>query len=228
MPAMADVADWAAETEARLLDAALPLAPQYGWTSRLVRRAAETIGLTAEDAELLLPHGSRDLAALFSYRADEMAMAALAAVDPAELKVRERIRRGVEARVEASVAHEAAARRWMGFLCLPQHLALGARLHWEGADRIWRWAGDAATDENHYSKRLILAGLLSSTLAVRISSPPAAASRHLDRGIDAVMAYEKAKARFPRGDFAARAAQALGRMRYGARAAPVGEPATPA
>jgi ubiquinone biosynthesis protein COQ9 len=218
-----DSTDWAAQTEARLLDAALPLVPACGFTRTLVRRAAERIGLAPAEAELLLPKGPRDLAALLSYRHDEAAMEILQPVDPAGLKVRERIARGVEARVEAAMTDEAAVRRWMGYLALPQNLALGARLTWESADRIWRWAGDVSADENHYSKRAILAGLISSTLAVRLAGSPADAQRHLERGIGAVMAYETAKRRFSGRSFAAAAAQTLGRFRYGGGASAPGE-----
>jgi ubiquinone biosynthesis protein COQ9 len=211
-----DSTDWAAQTEARLLEAALPLIPDCGFTRTLVRRAADRVGLSHAEADLLLPKGARDLAALLSYRHDEAAITLLQSVDPAALKVRERIARGVEARVEAAMTDELAVRRWMGYLALPQNLALGARLTWESADRIWRWAGDSAGDENHYSKRAILAGLLSSTLAVRLAGSPADALNHLERGIGAVMAYETAKRRFAGRSFAAAAAEALGRMRYGA------------
>lgn len=216
-PDIPDSTDWAAQTEARLLDAALPLAPELGFTSKLVQTAAKAIGLTRAEAELLLPEGPRDLAALLSYRHDEAALTALGTVDVQALKIRERIARGVETRVEAAMADEAAVRRLMGFLALPQNMALGARLAWESADRIWRWAGDTSTDENHYSKRAILAGLLSSTLAVRVSNTPAAATRHLERGIGAVMAFEKMKARVSARPFAAAAAEALGKLRYGPR-----------
>ena len=122
------------------------------------------------------------------------------------------------------MSHPAATRRLAGYLALPQNLALGARLTWASADRLWRWAGDASTDENHYSKRAILAALLGSTLAVRLSASPAAAAQHLERGIGAVMAYEKAKARFGPGDMLAKAAAAMARLRYGPR----GETPTPA
>jgi len=211
---MPEAADWAARTEARLLDAALPHVPELGWTSRLVRRAGGVVGMTAAEAELLLPQGARDLVALFSRRQDAAALAVLAGIDPAGLKIRQRIARGVEARVEAAMVDEAASRRLMGFLALPQNLALGTRLAWTGADAIWRWAGDTATDENHFSKRAILAALLTSTLLVRLSDP-AAAGQHLERGIETVMAYERAKARFKLGDPAATAAAFLGRIRYG-------------
>ena len=217
--AMAEAADWAVETETRLLDAALPHVRELGWTSRLVKRAAGLIGLSAAEAGLLLPQGARDLAALYARRQDEAAMAALTGVDSAGLKMRERIARGVQAWVAAAMIEETASRRLMGFLALPQNLALAARLAWDSADRIWRWAGDVATDENHFSKRAILAGLLTSTLAVRLSDP-AAAEPHLARGIEAVMAYEKAKARFKLGDPAAAAAAFLGRLRHGRPASP--------
>jgi len=220
-----DASDWAAQTEARLLDAAIPLAPRLGWTRTLALKAGEAIGLSKPEVELLLPQGARDLVALLSYRHDEAGLQALSGVDPAALKVRERIARGVEARVEAAMADEAALRRWMGYLALPQNMALGARLAWESADRIWRWAGDTSADENHYSKRMILATLLSSTLAVRVSGTPAAATTHLARGIDAVMAFEKAKSRLKGSGLAARAAKAMGAARYGLRRKGVTTPA---
>ena len=226
MPFMSDTADWGATMEARLLDAAIPHVPNLGWTSRLAERAARDVGLTPGEGELLLPQGPRDLAALLSYRHDEIALASPADLNPATLKVRERIAKGVEARVEAAAADGAAVRRLMGFFALPQNLALGGRLTWESADRIWRWAGDASADENHYSKRAILAALLASTLAVRLASGAASATQHLERGIDAVMGYERAKARFARGDVAADIAAALARIRYGAARA--SSDATPA
>ncbi len=216
---MPDATDWAAQTENRLLEAALPLVPELGWNSRLARRAGQAIGLSPPEVELLLPGGARDLAALFSYRHDEAALNTLSALDSAALKIRERIARGVEARVEAAASEEPATRSWMGYLALPPNLALAGRLFWASADVIWRWAGDTSTDANHYSKRAILAGLLSSTLAVRMSNTPAAASTHLERGIDAVMAFEKFKAKVGPRPFAAAAAEALGRLRYGARQA---------
>lgn len=222
-----DASDWAAQTEAKLLDAALPLVPRHGWTWRTALAAGKAIGLSKGEVELLAPQGPRDLAALLSYRHDEAGLAALTGVDPTALRVRERITRGVEARVEAAMADEAAVRRLMGFLALPPNMPLGARLAWESADRIWRWAGDTSADENHYSKRAILATLLSSTLAVRVANPPAAAWSHLARGIEAVMAFEKAKARFKGADLADRAAQLLGKARYGRPRATPAEAADP-
>jgi ubiquinone biosynthesis protein COQ9 len=209
--------DWAEVTEQQVLDAALTIAPQEGWTSRMAARAGMACGLSEGEAELLLPQGAADLAALLSRRHDARALKALETVDPGTLKVRERIARAVKARMDAAMADEAAVRRWAGFLSLPTHAPLGARLAWESADVLWRWAGDTATDENHYSKRALLTGILTGALAIRLSSGPAAALAFTDRRIADVMAFEtwKATTKFKPSKLMDEIAGTLGRMRYG-------------
>jgi ubiquinone biosynthesis protein COQ9 len=207
--------DWATETEARLLDAALPLAPEMGRNAALVTRAGREIGLSLGETELLMPNGGRDLAALLSRRHDALAMQALAGTDARALKVRERIRTAVTARISAAMADEAAVRRMCGFLALPTNVPLALRLVWESADGIWRWAGDTATDENHYSKRAILSTILITTLGVRMQEGVEAEAAHLAAAIDRVMAFEKWKAQFHPAEQARDIARALGRMRYG-------------
>jgi ubiquinone biosynthesis protein COQ9 len=214
--------DWAADAEQQLLDRALKIAPVEGWTWRMARMAGRAEGFSEGETELLLPHGPADLAALLSRRHDQRALAMLAEIDPGTLKIRERIARAVEARLDVAAADEPATRRWAGHLALPQHAAQGARLAWESADVLWRWAGDVATDENHYSKRALLAGILTGALAVRMASGRAEAQAFVDRRIGNVMAFEKWKAttRLRPTDFVTGVANALGRMRYGSRSDP--------
>jgi ubiquinone biosynthesis protein COQ9 len=213
--------DWASQTEQSLLTAALPLAPRLGWTSRLVVAAGARVGLGAVDCELLLPEGPRDLAALYARRLDAKALASLEGVAPGALKVRERIREGVLAWLRAAREDESATRRWLGFLALPSHAALGLRLAWASADSLWRWAGDTATDENHYTKRTLLAEILASCLAILLTSGLGAAERHLNRRIHGVMAFERIKGRLKGvSALADQAARRLGRWRYGEGPAP--------
>ena len=209
-------ADWADDAEQRLLTAALGHAGKLGWTRLAMRAASRDIGLSLADAELLAPSGPRDLAALLARRHDDRALAALAAIDPSSLKVRERIRVAVLARCHAAIEDGEAARRWCGFLALPGNVALGLRLAWGSADTLWRWAGDTATDENHYTKRALLAEILISTLGVRLAAGGNAAAAHLDGRINAVMAFEKWKAGVKPSELAQRAAARLARLRYGA------------
>lgn len=204
--------DWATAAEQQVLDAALSLIPHKGWSRAMTLEAGRAAGLTPAETDLLLPHGPADLAALLSRRHDAVALAALP--DPAPLKIRERIRRAVEARLDAACADEASVRRWTGFLALPPNLPLAARLLWESADALWRWAGDTATDENHYSKRALLSAILAAGLGIRLASGKAAAMKHVDARIENVMAFEKWKAGVKPADVLRDVATALGRIRY--------------
>jgi ubiquinone biosynthesis protein COQ9 len=207
--------DWADRAEQRLLEAAIPLTARLGWNAGLIAGASPAAGLSAGEADLLLPNGPRDLAALFSRRLDARAMAALATRDPATLKIRERIRSGLEAWLDAADADPGAAKRWAAFLALPPNAGLGLRLAWESADRLWRWAGDTATDENHYTKRAILGAILVSALGLRLSAGRDVAAAYVDRRIENVMQFERWKAGVKVGGLAERLAQGLGRLRYG-------------
>jgi ubiquinone biosynthesis protein COQ9 len=207
--------DWAEAAEQRLLDQALALVPAHGWTAPMVDRAAKAAGLSRGEAMLVVPNGARDLVALLSRRHDRAGLGALAGVDPASLRMRDRIGRAAGARLDAAAADGEATRRWAGYLALPFNLPLAARLVWESADVIWRWAGDTATDENHYSKRAILAAILISTLAIRLTDSREAASAYLSARIDNVMAFEAWKAGLKPRDWATELAAALGRLRYG-------------
>ena len=205
--------DWAVAAEQRVLDEALRLAPTRGWGRATLMAAAKAAGLLPGDAELLMPNGPRDLAALLSRRHDAAALAALP--DPAGLKIRERIRTAVIARLDAAQADREAVRRWAGFLALPTNMPLALTLLWDSADGLWRWAGDTATDENHYTKRAILSGILIQTTALDLQLGRIEALAALDARIQNVMDFEKWKAGFKPSDLAKDLAGALARVRFG-------------
>ncbi|MDB5433618.1 MAG: rpsU-divergently transcribed protein [Caulobacter sp.] len=205
---------WAEEAEQRVLDGAVSVAPQSGWRGAYVRAAREA-GMSVAEAELLMPGGARDLAALLSRRHDQTALETLAKTNPSPLKIRDRIRAAVLARLDAAKADQEAVRPWAGFLAFPTNLPLALRLVWESSDHLWRWAGDTSTDENHYSKRAILSGILISTLAIDLGQGRDAALTHLNARIDNVMSFEKWKAGFKPSDLAKDVAAALARIRYG-------------
>lgn len=210
--------DWADAMEQRVLDRALERVAVMGWNRRMVRAACAAEGLSLGDEELLLPNGARDLAALLWRRHDARAMAALSDIDPTTLKIRERIARAVAARLDAAEADREATRRLSGFLHLPMNAHLGAGLTWATADMLWRWAGDTASDWNHYTKRLILSGIIGPATTLRLFDGPEAAQAYVSARIDNVMTFEKWKAG---KDFDApgrKLTEMLSRLRYGARA----------
>jgi ubiquinone biosynthesis protein COQ9 len=210
--------DWTAAQEQALLDAALAVLAEHGaWDVDLVRKAGQRLGMSQALVELVLPNGPRDLSVLLARRHDTATLSRLSHLDPSALKVRARIRAGVLARVESAMVDEAAVRHSLGTLLLPHNTKTLAHLLWGAADQIWHWAGDTATDLNHYSKRTLLSGVIAATLSVRLRQGQEAAEQTLDRAIDAVMQFEMLKSRFSLDPLllAEKAVRGMARVRYG-------------
>ena len=152
----------------------------------------------------------------------DLAMAAaLPAESLAAMKIRERIRALVWARLGAIAGREEALRRAMAIMAMPQNVVRSGKLGWASADAMWRLAGDTATDYNHYTKRALLAGIYAATLAVFVddeSEGKADTAAFLDRRIENVMQFEKVKAQLLRpSDERFSMARFLGRLRYPVR-----------
>jgi ubiquinone biosynthesis protein COQ9 len=189
-----------------------------GWTERAIAMAAAELGVPADRARIAFPGGATEMIDAWFDALDKAMLAAFPPERIAELKIRERIRELILFRLEALVPQREALRRALSILAMPHNALAGARLAWRSADRIWRVAGDTATDFNHYSKRALLIGVYGSSTLVLLddqSEGLAETRAFLDRRIDGVMRIEKAKARW-RGTSARlpSLSRFLGRLRY--------------
>ena len=189
-----------------------------GWSEVALANAAVDLGVPANRARLAFPGGK---AQMIDAWFDSVDMAMLTAFPPKRItgmKIRDRIRELVMFRLERLLPEREALRRALAILAAPVNAAAAARLAWRSADRIWRLAGDTATDFNHYSKRAILIGVYGSTTFVFLddqSEGLADTRAFLDRRIDNVMQFEKAKARWRGGgDRMPSLSRFLGRLRY--------------
>ncbi|HEX8263683.1 MAG TPA: COQ9 family protein [Allosphingosinicella sp.] len=214
-----------APTEMTLDELRMALAPLIpgnavfdGWSDEALGMAAAELGVPAPRARLAFPGGAADMIDAW-FDAIDRAMAAAFPLERIEtMKIRERISSLVMFRLEVINPHKEALRRALAILALPQNLALAGRLGWRAADRMWRIAGDRATDFNHYSKRAILMGVYGSTSLVYLddaSEGLAVTRAFLARRIDDVMRFEKVKAQW-RGnrDRLPSLSRFLGRLRY--------------
>ena len=214
-------------TDPTLDELRLELAPQVaqaaifdGWSDAALVSASGAAGVDPAVARLAFPGGAMDMIAAWIAVVDARMEAAFDREVLAQMPIRERIRALVWFRLEAVTGLEEALRRALAIEAMPQNLARTARLGWASADRMWRLAGDTATDYNHYTKRAILAGIYAATLAVFLddeSEGKAETRAFLDRRIEGVMKFEKAKAKWlkPRDRFDP--VRFLGRLRYPAR-----------
>jgi ubiquinone biosynthesis protein COQ9 len=136
----------------------------------------------------------------------------------AAMKIRDRITALVETRLAILAPDRESLRRALAILAMPQNLPVATRLGWRAADAMWRLAGDAATDFNHYTKRMSLSAVYASTMAVFLddeSEDHADTRAFLSRRIDGVMRFEKWKAGWKRRtEHRPSLARFVGRLRY--------------
>ena len=218
-------------SDATLDELRLALAPAIadsavfdGWTDAALVQAATTANVDPAVARLAFPGGATDMIAAWIEHVDVAMRAEFGAGSPggrlAAMPIRERIRSLVWFRIEQAAGLEEAISRALAIQAMPQNAGRALRGGWASADAMWRLAGDVATDYNHYTKRAILAAIYGATLSVFVSddSEDKADTRaFLDRRIEGVMRFEKAKAQLFGNREGFDVARFLGRLRYPAR-----------
>lgn len=192
-----------------------------GWSAEAVRTAADQLGLDGDAALFAFQGGAMDMIDAWIAAIDADMAAAFPPEKLAGMKIREKIRSLVQFRLDAIAWQQEALRRALAIMAMPQNAPRTLRLSWRSADTMWRLAGDTSVDYNYYTKRTILAGIYAATLAVFADDKSdgfADTRAFLDRRIDGIMRFEKAKAKWLNPDrehFSP--ARLLGRLRYPAR-----------
>ena len=225
---MADAPDYSDMT---LDELRLVLAPEIaasaifdGWSETALINTAEMVGVDVDIARLAFPKGpgqAMDMIDAWIENIDVAMEAEWPAERLATLKIRDRIRTLVAFRLKAVERVDEAVRRALAIMAMPHNAPRAVKIGWRSADIMWRLAGDTATDYNHYTKRAILAGIYSATLGVFVnddSEGKAKSYEFLDRRIDGVMKFEKAKAQLLNKDRELPSlTRFLGRLRYPSR-----------
>lgn len=146
----------------RLLLAILPHVTFDGWTDAAFRAGAIDCGQETVAVQRFFPGGVRDVIAHFSDWADRQMVAGM--IDQGDdLRLRERVARAVRLRLEALTPHREAVRRTLSVLYLPMNGPLAMRSLYKTVDAMWYAVGDRSADFNFYSKRALLAAVVSAT-----------------------------------------------------------------
>jgi ubiquinone biosynthesis protein COQ9 len=192
-----------------------------GWTARAVDSAAAELGVDPAQARLAFPKDAPRMIEAWIEGVDSAMAAHFTPDRVAAMRVSQCIRAFIWNRLEIAAPAREAVRSALSILAMPQNVPLGLRTGWRSADRMWRLAGDTATDYNHYSKRLILSGVYSSTLLVWLDDQTEGwteTAAFLDRRLADVGRFEKWKAGWARDDLRRPSLMRfLGRLRYPAR-----------
>ena len=189
-----------------------------GWTAKAVETAADQLGINPAQARLAFPKSKVDMVEAYVDAVDAAMLAAFPPDKIAAMKIRDRIRAQLWFRVETMAPAREAVRSALSLLALPQNALRASRLGWRTADIMWRYSGDTASDFNHYTKRLTLSAVYSSTLLAWIDdqSPGFAdTAAFLDRRLGNVMSFEKWKSQWTGSELRRPSlSRFLGRLRY--------------
>jgi ubiquinone biosynthesis protein COQ9 len=179
---------------AALLEATLNHAAFDGWSQMAFDAGAKDAGIPADRALNAFPGGMAELVAFHNEMADRDMLEAMAAANVSEMRVRDRIAFAVKARLQANQRHREAIKSACSFLAMPQNAPLALKLLYRTVDAAWYAAGDNATDFNFYTKRMLLAGVYSSTVLYWLNDRSADCAdtwAFLDRRIEEVMQVPK-------------------------------------
>jgi ubiquinone biosynthesis protein COQ9 len=192
-----------------------------GWGDAAVKAAAEEIGVDADVAALAVKGNAMTLIDAWIDSIDLELARRLPPENLNAMKIRQRITALLATRMEIMAPDRESLRRAMAIMAMPQNLARAAKIGWRSADRMWRLAGDTASDFNHYTKRMTLSAVYGSLLTVFVNdeSEDFVHSRaFLDRRIDNVMQFEKVKAQAKaRREYVPSFSRFIGRLRYPAK-----------
>ena len=146
----------------RLLLASLPHVAKNGWVESAFMAGATELGLERVLIQRFFPGGPRELATHFSDWADRQMEETLLQEDLETLKLQKRISLALRIRYQALGKYRDAVKSFISFSMMPQNALVGINCMFMTVDKIWYSVGDQSTDFSYYTKRAILAGLVSS------------------------------------------------------------------
>ncbi|WP_247878269.1 COQ9 family protein [Azospirillum sp. TSO22-1] len=145
-----------------ILLSTLPNVVFDGWSEVSLRDGARMAGFDSVMAHRAFPGGVPELVEHFGAWTDRRMAEAMAEHPLPEMRTGDKVRLAMRTHFEVLAPHREAKRRMMAFLAMPQNVALGLRLLYRSVDAMWFAAGDDSTDFNHYTKRALLAAVLSA------------------------------------------------------------------
>lgn len=179
----------------KLVKAATPHVAFDGWGVETFKAAAEDAGIDLLAARALCPRGATDLAVAFHRMGDAAMVQAIADADLDGMRFRDKVAEAVRLRL-AVVEDKEVVRRGTTLFAMPHMAPEGAKLIWGTADAIWTALGDTSDDVNWYTKRATLSAVYGSVVLFWLGDETElhqATDAFIDRRIDNVMQFERAK-----------------------------------
>ena len=143
--------------------------PDLGWTWDALYKAAfnskKLKSLTEEELQTLFDNKISNIIGIFNDKLDEEMYVIFNSQNNKNLGVTQTVKALVLSRFRASENCKSIIKTSLFFMAQPGNAYEALNQLMKTSSKIWEIAGDTSTGRNFYSKRLILAGVYSSTLA---------------------------------------------------------------
>lgn len=146
-----------------LLLKTLPHVATHGFTEEALLAGARAAKIAPSAALGMFPDLPADLIRQLADWADRAMLAGYAKHSKGVKRVRDKVALGVRLRLEALTPYKDAVQAEVRELAKPWQVPLAAQLIYVSCDAIWTAAGDTSDDYNYYTKRGLLAGVLTAT-----------------------------------------------------------------
>jgi ubiquinone biosynthesis protein COQ9 len=153
-----------------LKDAALAKVSEYGWNAEAIEKGLESLSfenIAADVTPFSLVEYFLDM------KRSDMNKKVAEIADFEALRIPQKIRKCCEIRLKSTMEYQENWHQAMRLLASPENLKASTAQLYELVDDIWFACGDRSLDFNFYSKRMMLAGVYTSTelFMVQDSSP---------------------------------------------------------
>ena len=135
-----------------------------GWTKESIISGFESNKIKIDNYEIIFPNGIIDAMIHFADLSDRQMIEKFHEIDKSNLKIPDKIKKLLLSRFTILNPNKEAVRKSIAILALPKNANYALKALYKTTDEIWRTVGDQSTDFSFYSKRVILAGVYSTTL----------------------------------------------------------------
>ena len=143
--------------------------PDLGWTWDALSKAAlnskKMKSHSEEELQTIFDNKISNIIGIFNDKLDEEMFAIFNPENNKNLRVTQTVKALVLSRLRASENYKSIIKTSLFFMAQPGNAYEALNQLMKTSNKIWEIAGDTSRGRNFYSKRLILAGVYSSTLA---------------------------------------------------------------
>ena len=165
------------------------------WSQALLESISQHCGFDKDYHYLLFPDGIREVVEFFENWQDQKMILQLQEQDQiVQLRIREKIALALQIRIKniPKLIHI----RNNAYFILPENIFFAMKMAWNSCNLIWYYAGDTATDFNHYSKRGLLVSVYLSSILFYIADESENAvdtDRFIDDSLENIINIAKLK-----------------------------------